>query len=88
MKFLIIFVNLSIWNFYLLFDCLIVIICKTNLTLFMKLFQQQNNLLMPMLTSSASVEESDANEKASISSINKKQPKKVYNSAHELGLYL
>ena len=87
MKFLIIFVKISTWNFYLLFDCLIVNICKINQTLFVTLFQQQNNLLVPMLTSSASVQESDASEKASISSIKKKQPKKEYKNAHELGLY-
>ena len=56
--------------------------------LIVKLLEKQNNLPMPMLTSSASVEESDSNEKASISSNNKKHPKKEYKSAHELGLYL
>ena len=61
---------------------------KTNQIIFEKLLEQQINLPMPMLTSSASVEEFDAIKKASISSNNEKQPKKEYKSAHEPGLYL
>ena len=48
----------------------------------------QINILMPILTSSASAEESDTNEKEGISSNSKKQTKKEYKSAHEPGLYL
>ena len=55
--------------------------------LILKILEQEINLFMHMLTSSASVKESDANKKASISNNNKNQSKKEYKRANEPGLY-
>ena len=62
-------------------------LCKTNQILFVKILEQEVHLLMPKLTSSATVKESDANNKARISNNNKKQLKTGYKSANESGPY-